>query len=59
MTSKLFGDQLYQAAEKVAAQLDCTGTRPSTGIIIRAAATGVTSAALALDIINRVIHCDP
>jgi hypothetical protein len=59
MTSNLFGDQLYQAAGMVSAQLDCTLDEAINRIIIRAAATGVTTEALALDIINRVIRFDP
>jgi hypothetical protein len=59
MTSNLFGDQLYQAAGMVSARLDCTLDEAINRIIIRAAAQGVTTEELALDIIDRAIRFDP
>ena len=59
MTSNLFGDQLYQAAGMVAVQLDCALDEAINRIIIRPAATGVTTEGLALNIIDRVIRFSP
>ena len=58
MTS-LFGDHLYQAAGMVSVQVGCTLDEAINRIIIRAAATGVTSEALALDIIDKVVRFEP
>jgi len=51
MTS-LFSDRIHQAAGMVSAQVGCTLDEAVNRIIIRAASLGVTSDALAGDIID-------
>jgi hypothetical protein len=48
----LFSDRIHQAAGMVSAQVDCTLDEAVNRIIIRAASLGVTSDALAGDIIE-------